>query len=170
MKKTLEKINELCDLGIINKYAIGGGIGHFYYIEAGTTYDLDIMIILKGQTTPLISLKPIYDWAQLNGYELIDEHIVIEGIPVQFLPVYNKLINEAVEQAKQVELFGVKTYMMKPEYLMAIMLYTFRAKDKERLIKFFAECTFSIELFEELTKKFELDTKYKEFKEKYYEE
>lgn len=170
MKATLEKLNELHSLGIIEKFAIGGGIGHFYYIEAGTTYDLDVMVILKVQSTPLTSLGPLYDWARSNEYEVIDEHIVIEGIPVQFLPTYNPMITEAVEQADQVKLFGVKTFMMKPEYLMAIMLDTYRSKDRERLIKFFAESTYSVELFESLIEKFNLVNKYKEFRAKYYEQ
>ncbi len=170
MKATLEKINELHTLGIIEKFAIGGGIGHFYYIEAGTAYHLDVMVIMKVQTTPLLTLSPVYDWARSNGYEVIDEHIVVEGIPVQFLPTYNPMITEAVEQAHQVELFGVKTFMMKPEYLMVIMLDTYRAKDRERLIKFLAESTYSVELFESLTEKFNLKSKYKEFRAKYYDQ
>ena len=104
-------------------------------------------------------------------YDLVlDEHIVIEGIPVQFLPAYNPLIIEAVEQAQEVELFGIKTFIMKPEYLMVIMLDTYRAKDRERLIKFFAESRYSVELFETLTEKFNLISKYKEFRAKYYEQ
>jgi hypothetical protein len=44
MKKTLEKINELVESRIIDKYAIGGGMGQFYHIEPSVNYDLDIII------------------------------------------------------------------------------------------------------------------------------
>ena len=44
MKKTLQKINALVELGIIDKYAIAGGIAQFYYIEPSITYGLDIII------------------------------------------------------------------------------------------------------------------------------
>jgi len=168
MKSTLEKLNELLNEGIIEKFAIGGGIGHFYYIEAGTTYDLDIMVLMKAQSSQLLSLNPLYDWARSHNYKTIDEYIIIEGIPVQFLPAYNPLVTEAIEQADCTEMFGVKTYIIKPEYLMAIMLDTNRAKDRERLIKFFSQASYSAELFEIVIKKFNLRKKYEEFKSKYY--
>jgi hypothetical protein len=44
MKETLQKINKLVELGIIEKYAIAGGMGQFYYIEPSLTYDLDLII------------------------------------------------------------------------------------------------------------------------------
>jgi len=167
MKLTLEKLNELCKLGLFERYAIGGGIAHFYYIEAGTTYDLDVLVIMKTDQTLLISLTPLYDWARNEGYEVIEEHIVIEGVPVQFLPVFNDLITEAVEHAQEVKLFGVQTFIIKAEYLMAIMLDTYRAKDKERLLRFTSESSYSSELFESILIKFNLVKKYKIFKNKY---
>lgn len=168
MKKTLQKINDLCDQKIIERYAIGGGIAHFYYIEAGLTYDLDLLVIMDEKGKSLLSLEPIYDWAKANRYESVEEHIIIEGIPVQFLPAYNELIKEAVIESQQVELYGVKTNIVGAEYLMAIMLDVYRAKDKERLIKFFEECPYSSELFENLIKKFNLENRYKGFRQKYY--
>ena len=168
MKATLEKISELQRLGIIGRFAIGGGIAHFYYIEAGTTYDLDIMVTMNAQTSPLFSLEPLYQWASESGYAVSEEHIIIEGIPVQFLPAFNTIITEAIDQSEQVEIFGVKTFIMKPEYLMVIMLDTYRAKDRERLIKFFTQSGYSTTLFEALVAKFNLVEKLKEFKAKYY--
>lgn len=67
MKATLEKIAEIQRMGLFNKFAIGGGIAHFYYIEAGTTYDLDIMINMNVQRPALLSLSSLYDWAKKIG-------------------------------------------------------------------------------------------------------
>jgi len=170
MKATLEKINELHRQGIIERFAIGGGIAHFYYIEAGTTYDLDVMVGMKVQTSGLISLTSLYDWAEKSGYEVSEEHIVIEGIPVLFLPAYNPIVTEAIEKAEEVEIFGVKTFMMRPEYLMVIMLDTYRAKDRERLIKFLSQSRYSLEIFESLAARFGVLHKYEEFKAKYYDQ
>jgi hypothetical protein len=169
MKKTLVKINELVENGTINKYAIGGGMGQFYYIEPSITYDLDIVISFTFEKNKLTSLQPIYEWARKNNYELLEEHIIIEGIPVQFLPVYNDLVEEALEKSKEIKLYDVKTYILSAEYLMAILLQTGRAKDKERLIKFFEEAKFSKEIFNDIIKRFDLIKKYKEFKRRYYE-
>ena len=46
MKKTLQILNELVVTGIINEYAIAGGMAHFYYIEPSVTYDLDLIVNL----------------------------------------------------------------------------------------------------------------------------
>lgn len=104
-----------------------------------------------------------------SGYEVSEEHIIIEGIPVLFLSSYNPLVSEAVEYADQVEIFGVKTFMIKPEYLMVIMLDTYRAKDRERLMKFLSQAKYSTTVFESLLSKFNLVEKYKDFAVKYYE-
>ena len=167
MKATLEKLAELQKMGLYSKYTIGGGIAHFYYIEAGTTYDLDVMITLNVGTSGLVSLSPLYEWAKRCGYEVSQEHIIIDGIPVQFLLAYNPIVPEAIEHADEVELFGVKTYIMKPEYLMALMLDTMRSKDRERLMKFVSQVKYSTGLFESLLSKFNLVEKFRDFKAKY---
>ncbi len=81
MKKTLEKINELIERGIIKAYAIGGGMGQFYYIEPSVTYDLDIIINFTSEENRLARLHSIYKWAEENNYETLEEHIIMEGIP-----------------------------------------------------------------------------------------
>ena len=164
MKKTLEKINELVKTGIIKSYAIAGGMGQFYYIEPSVTYDLDVIINLAFEKNKLNPLEPVYKWAEENKFKLVEEHIIIEGIPVQFLPAYNNLVIEALKNAVEIELYKVKTFIFKPEYLMAIMLQTNRSKDRERLIKFFEEADFSLREFENILEKFNLIKKYLEFK------
>lgn len=169
MKQTLEKINVLVEKGIIKSYAIGGGMGQFYYIEPSVTYDLDIIINFSSEEIKLAPLQSIYKWAEENDYETLEEHIIIEGIPVQFLPTYNNLVMEALENCREIKLFDVKTFVLEPEYLMAIMLQTGRAKDKERLVKFFEEAEFSQEKFIGIINKFELVEKYESFRKKYYD-
>ena len=169
MKKTLEKINELIERGIIHAYAIGGGMGQFYYIEPSVTYDLDIIINFASEENRLVPLQSIYKWAEENNYETLEEHIIIEGIPVQFLPAYNNLAEEALENAKEIKLYDLKTFILEPEYLMAIMLQINRPKDRERLLKFFEEAEFSEEKFNTIIKKFNLIKEYKIFRKKYYD-
>lgn len=169
MKKTLEKINELVESRIIDRYAIAGGMGQFYYIEPSVTYDLDIIINFTIEENKFVLLQPIYEWAKKNNYELLEEHIIIEGIPVQFLPAYNDLVEEALENSREIILYDVKTFILSREYLMAIMLQTGRAKDKERLLKFFEEAEFSKEKFNEIINKFDLIEKYQFFRKRYYE-
>jgi hypothetical protein len=47
MKKTLQILNSLAESGIINEYAIAGGMAQFYYIEPSVTYDLDLIVNFK---------------------------------------------------------------------------------------------------------------------------
>lgn len=66
-------------------------------------------------------------------------------------------------------MYDVKTFILSQEYLMAIMLQTGRAKDKERLLKFFEEANFSKEKFNEIINKFDLIEKYQIFMKRFYE-
>lgn len=161
MKKTLEKINDLVEKKIIEKYAIAGGMAQFYYIEPSVTYDLDLIVHIPGEENNLNPLSPIYQWADENGLKTEDEHIVIEGIPVQFLLAYNELVDEALQNCVEVIIFNEKTFILRAEYLMTIMLQTGRMTDKERLSRFFIEAEYDNEKFLELVKRFGLEEVYK---------
>lgn len=111
MEKTLKVFNELEKTGLIRRYVIGGGIAVLFYAEPILTYDLDVFCLLPVCLPPaagrpaerggLITLSPIYEYLQKKGYSVQEEHIVIEGIPVRFIPAYNELVEEAVEKARE---------------------------------------------------------------------
>ena len=50
------------------------------------------------------------------------EHVLIEGVPVQFLPAYNALADEAIETAATLDYEGVPVRVVRPEYLVALYL------------------------------------------------
>lgn len=137
MEKTLAVINKLELDGLIGSYAIGGAVAATRYIEPIQTYDLDIFIFLPVSPSGLISISPIYAYLTQRGYATSGESIIIEGWPVQFLPVYNQLTEEALEQAIEVQFGTTPTRVLSAEYLAAIMLETGRPKDHARLIQFF---------------------------------
>jgi len=59
---------------------------------------------------------------------------MIEGIPVQFLPAdSNALVEEGVKGAVMKDFQGVQTRVVGIEHLVAIMLQTWRSKDRERI-------------------------------------
>ncbi|MGQ9705764.1 MAG: hypothetical protein ACUVWP_02005 [bacterium] len=68
-----------------------------------------------------------------RGYKWDADHIIIYDLSVQFLFVNPSLIREAVENAKIIEYKGTTTYIINKEYLMAILLRTYRPKDRKRL-------------------------------------
>ena len=169
MKKTLLIINQMQEEGLFEKYAIGGGIAVLFYIEPLVTFDLDVFIILREDETTLVSLSPIYSWLKKKKYELKKEHILIEGLPVQFIPAYNDLVREAVLDSVQKTYEDVETFIFRSEYLIAIMLQTGRPKDKERILKMMMEADISNELLVSFLKRHDLHKKYVKMRERYFE-
>ena len=169
MNKTLQIINRMHKEGLFKKYAIGGGIASLFYIEPIATFDLDIFVILPESEEVLLSLSPLYDWLSEKKYKLVKEHIIIEGIPVQFIPVYNELVIEAVLKAVRKKYEGISTFVLKPEYLMAIMLDTNRSKDRERIIKMLDEAEISADLLKTILNAHGLIKAYNNFINKFHE-
>jgi hypothetical protein len=136
MKETLKILNELKERKLIEDYAIGGGIATIFYVEPFFTYDLDVFIIPmeRKPRRNVILLSPIFDYLKDKGYHWKGEHMMIEGIPVQFIPT-NKLEEEAVREARPTEYEQVRTKVVTPEYLIPILLMAGRRKDKEKIKK-----------------------------------
>jgi hypothetical protein len=161
MEKTLRVINEIARQGIIKAYAIGGGIAATYYIEPVLTYDLDIFFI--PATEGIDVLAPIYAYAKKAGYKTKAEMILIEGIPVQFIPTYNDLVRTAVENAVSLKYRNLEARVVSPEYLIAISLQTGRAKDRERVIRLLDEAAIDHTVLARILKTFGLAEKFKKF-------
>ncbi|PSR20059.1 MAG: hypothetical protein C7B45_16750 [Sulfobacillus acidophilus] len=133
MKSTLAVLNDLEAHGAFQRYAIGGAMGAMFYVEPVATYDLDVFVILPVSHGGLLTLSPIYDALRERGYEPKDEYVIIEGIPVQFLPAYNPLLEAALEDARTVSVEEVPTRVLRIEYLICVSIATGRAKDRERI-------------------------------------
>jgi len=167
MVNTLKSIGELKNKKIIGDFAISGGVAVLYYVEPLLTYDLDIFFIPVEESIDVLS--PIYSYLREKGYKFDKEHVLIEGIPVQFIPVYNELVNEAVLKSVEAKYGRIKTKILGLEYLAAIMIQTYRAKDRERLIKIFEEAEVDLRLLRKILKKYNLNDKYAEFRRRYFD-
>ena len=73
------------------------------------TFDLDVFVVLPKLGAGLLSLSPIYEALRRRGYGEEKDTVLIEGIPVQFLPAYNSLIEEALAQARETDYEGALT-------------------------------------------------------------
>jgi hypothetical protein len=98
MEKTLRVLNDLERAGVVSRYAIGGAMGATFYIEPVLTFDLDVFIVLPGMSGGLLTLPPLYEALRARGYREEKECVNIEGVPVQFLPAYNALVEEALAE------------------------------------------------------------------------
>lgn len=136
MEKTLRVLNRMVKDDVIEQYAIGGAVAAIFYIEPINTNDLDVFFHVKPSSTGLDVLTPLYEYLSGLGYQAQGEAIDIEGWPVQFLPIFNPLLEEAVAQAKEVGFQRTKTRVMQAEHLVAIMLQTGRLKDHARIAQF----------------------------------
>jgi hypothetical protein len=101
--------------GVIEQYAIGGAVAAIFYIEPINTNDLDVFFHVKDESAGLDLLAPLYEYLSDLGYRGKGEAIDIEGWPVQFLPVFNPLLEEAVEQAKEVRFQRTTTRVMQSD-------------------------------------------------------
>jgi len=139
MEKTLAVINELEKAGLLSRYAIGGAMGATFYVEPLVTFDLDVFVVLPTGPGGLLTLTPIYETLRARGYHEEGECVLVEGIPVQFLPAYNPLLEEALAEARETMYADVPTRVLRVEHLLAIALQTGRLKDHERIQLFLKE-------------------------------
>jgi hypothetical protein len=130
MKRTLQVLNELERDGVVERYAIGGAMGATFYVEPLLTFDLDVFVILPKGAGNLLSLAPLYEALRSRGYTEEGECVLIEGVPVQFLPAYNALLEEALREARETLYEEVSARVVRAEHLIAICL---RDKDRERM-------------------------------------
>lgn len=168
VKTIFEKINEMRAAGIIGKYAIGRAVDATFYLEPSATLDLDIFASLPmrpGQA--LISLGHIYDYLQARGGKLESEYIVVDGWPVQFLPPADALDEEALLEAIETSVEGVRTWVMSAEHLVAIALRTGRPRDQARILQFIEQSAFDRPRLQGILKRHGLASKWEQFQSRY---
>ena len=158
LEKTLRAVNDLKASGIIDESAIGGAMALMFWIEPIPTYDLDVLVTLPQSTGPLVSLDPIYRWASERGYQAEHEHVVIEGFPVQFLPSFGALADEAIRTAADKQYQGVPLRVVRPEYLIALYLVPSARtmKRRERAAALRESADIDSDLLDELMRRFNL--------------
>lgn len=134
IEKTIAVVNQTRAEGVIENYALGGATAVIFYTEPIATEDVDIFVHIVNTESVLLQFQPLFDYLKKRGYEIKGEHVYIEGFPVQFLPISNDLIAEAVAEANEFALgSAVIVRVMSPEHLVAIMLDTGRLKDFLRI-------------------------------------
>lgn len=74
--------------------------------------------------------------------------------------MYNDLIKEAVLNSIEKKFNKTIVNVITPEYLIAIMLQTFRAKDKERILRFLEEVKINYSALKNILIKFSLEEKF----------
>jgi hypothetical protein len=120
--ETLRTLNAMKAEGVIDEYAIAGAMAIVFWAEPVPTFDLDVLVLPAVPEGGLVGLGSIYRWADARGYPTQDEHIVIEGLPTQFIPAPDVLAREAISSASEVAYDAEKVRVVRPEYLIALYL------------------------------------------------
>jgi hypothetical protein len=138
-------------------------MGAMFYIEPVLTFDLDVFVLLP-QKGDLILLTPLYEALKRQGYATEEgESVNIEGVPVQFLPAYNQLLEEALAEAQEIVYENTPTRILRAEHLMAICLQTGREKDRDRIRLFREEATIDAGYLDGVLKRFGLEEKWRQW-------
>lgn len=153
--------------GTLKDYALGGAMATIYYTEPFVTKDIDIFFI-PPEKDKIILLTPFYDFLLKKGYKTYKEYIMIGDIPIQFIPTATELEKEAVENAVYIKYKNIGVKILRPEYLVAIFLEVFRAKDRDKLIKLLDQAKIDKILLKNILARYNLDKKFDDFMEKYY--
>ena len=105
----------------------------------------------------LVSLSNIYDWTRERGFKANQEHIIMHGVPVQFLSAKDGLEEEAVKAARTVDYDGVPVRVMAPEYLVAIYQLIGGEKRRGRARTLFDAKTINSEKLQGIIQRFNLE-------------
>jgi hypothetical protein len=122
--------------GVIHDYAIGGAVAVSLWAEPVATQDLDVIVTITDEAHPLDPLRPLLDWFTQHGYTFEGEHVLIAGVPVQFLVAWSPLVREAVATAAEpvydpADPQSPTIRLIQPTYLVA-MWQTDRGADTPR--------------------------------------
>lgn len=168
LEKVIELLNRMQADGVIEKFAIGGGIAAIYYLPPYNTDDVDVFIspvvVSEGG---LLSFGRIYSYLQALGYQTEREYIRIGVWLMQFLPATESVQEEAVAQANRVAFAGAYTFMFSAEHLGAELLRAGRLKDHARVMALLNSEQMNMEVFHDIIRRHGLMEKWKEFAVRY---
>jgi len=166
LRKAVVALQALQDRGLIEAYAIGGGMGVNFYTDPQSTYDLDVFILVKPDVTrKIISLTDVYQYLKSQGGQWKEEgYIVLDQLPLQLIAASSALEHEAVDQAQRRRVAGVETRVVSAEYLVAIALRTGRRKDREKVRRLVEEASVNRRTLEAVLKRHDLYDTFKRWK------
>lgn len=129
---------------------------------------MDIFISFEAQPgSLLISPEPVFKYLTGRGARIEGEYLIIADWPVQFLPPSGRLVEEALEEAVQVEVEEIRTRVFTAEHLAAIALQTGRPKDKARLLQFIDSGALSSERFQSILERHALAGSWMKFEQQF---
>ena len=142
MKRIFKILNELYDKEVVDNYAIGGTFAIILQSQPVLTDDIDIFVLVRHKSGKLLILDKVYRFFLDKGgrwgrEEEGKQHIVIDGIKLDILPIASNLENEALENVKYIEYEGIEVQVFNLEYMIALKVNAGRPKDLTHIANIF---------------------------------
>lgn len=174
LDQSIDILNDMIREGIIRRYAIAGAVAAIYYVEVTSTDDLDVLVSFDPDAarapSGLVMLTPILRYLAGRGYDQFrHEGVLVEGWPIQFLPVAGALDAEALAHAAEVELkmpsseVTIKTYVLRPEHLVAKAIELQRPTDMMRISQFLEHRKVEFPVLAEVLRTHHLEERWKRY-------
>jgi len=154
---------------VITDYAVFGAIAQMRYTEAVATVDADVLVAvpLSERFDPLTQ---IYEFCKCRGYAPEGEAVRVGAWPVQFIPVFSQLTQEALAQAETDDFEGVPLRVVRPDHLAAIALSVGRAKDFARILALIESEAVTREEIATLAQRHQLSEAWERFEKRFFDE
>ena len=133
MKEVAKLLKDLKVSGVIRDYALFDAVAQMRYTEPVATLDADVLVLLS-KDTGLDILAPIYNFCRKRGHVAEGEAIRVGNWPVQFIPTFSPLTEEAVREAETGEIEGLPVRVISAGHLAVIALSVGRPKDHLRIL------------------------------------
>lgn len=172
LDKTIMVLNDMVERSVISDYAIAGAVAALYYVEVRSTEDVDILVTFEtpAGSTGLVLLTPILSYLASRGYsEFRHEGVVVEGWPVQFLPVASDLDAEALREAATIALQmpgsdeATPTRVLQPEHIVAKAVQLQRPVDLVRIAQFLDERIVDLDQLAKILERHGLQARWTQF-------
>ena len=167
MKSIAQLLNEMLLDGVISNYAIFGAVAQMRYTEAVMTMDMDILVALP-RDAGLDILSGIYSFCRDRGWFPEGDAIRVGDWPVQFIPTFSILTEDAMLNADDTEFEDLSIKVVTPVYLAVIALSVGRAKDFARVLALVEEGVVTKEEIANLAVKYDLSAAWAKFERRFW--
>lgn len=169
MKELAQLLNDMCSAGVLSNYALFGAVAQLRYTEPVTTLDADVLVAIPG--APGIDvLSGVYRFCAQRGWRPEGEAIRVGAWPVQFIPAFSPLTQEAMDNAETADLDGIPFRVVTPDYLAVIALSVGRAKDYTRILALLESGSTNPPRIEALAGRHGLHSSWKKFESRFLDE
>jgi len=168
MREVARLLSDMLCAGVITEYAVFGAVAQMRYTEAVSTMDADILVAIPGRPS-LDLLRPIYEYCTSRGFPVEGESISVGAWPVQFIPAFSPLTEEAMHEAEVAEIEGEKIRVVRADHLAVIALSVGRPKDHVRILSLLEAGSVEAEVVGELAARHGLSAEWRRFQSRFLE-